>query len=208
MFSSHNAVWTHFPVSGGCAPRPPPPHHCEASVPVRFLHSQLGVPPNCAPCPPTGYCPGGFRLWPKAGQWVSDDSAFLTRQCAFPSADRCTGWDATAGVVKCGVGYDPAAPGCGSCLPSYYSDPSGCIKCPTGSGVGSSATMTRLLVAAVTIAAVFLLTFTAVLLITRRAGGDSAATSVRNGIMRAVRMPPLCYCNYVTSAAVEATHIL
>ena len=63
--------------------------------------------------------------------------------CTFPSADRCAGWNAANGTVQCGVGYDPASPLCGSCLPGYYPDPNGCWPCP----VKASEKYTRVAVA-------------------------------------------------------------
>ena len=79
------------------------------------------------PCQTSG--PGGWRLWPKVGYWVSDATATAVLQCPFPSAQRCIGWDAVNDVVLCGVGYDSATPQCGSCSAGYYASPAGCIPC-------------------------------------------------------------------------------
>ena len=71
--------------------------------------------------------PGGWRLWPKAGYWVKDESATSVQECAFPATSRCLGWNTADGIVTCGEGYDPSSPWCSECLPGYWPDASGAV---------------------------------------------------------------------------------
>jgi len=63
---------------------------------------------------------------------VLDASTDTAVQCAMPSTERCTGWNAGTSAVQCGVGY--AGPGCRYCSTGYYWKRSKgrCIACDTG----------------------------------------------------------------------------
>ena len=78
-------------------------------------------------CTLTRAGPGGWRLWPKPGYWVRDETATTTRECSFPAQSRCSGWNSSTDSVACGVGYDPSSPLCEACLPGYYPDASGTV---------------------------------------------------------------------------------
>ncbi|KAA0146735.1 hypothetical protein FNF29_07856 [Cafeteria roenbergensis] len=76
-------------------------------------------------------CPGGSRVWPGPGYWVSDESADSVARCDPPATSRCLGWNATLGACECGVGFTGVA--CSGCEQGYYPHSTrGCASCPAG----------------------------------------------------------------------------
>ena len=88
--------------------------------PLFHLHIHM-MPPSFSPQLPGYYVPA---------------SLLPIVQCAPPSSERCTGWDASMGVTACGAGYRPGSIGCGACAPGYYTalDQS-CSPCPANGSI-------------------------------------------------------------------------
>lgn len=61
----------------------------------------------CQACPSSSICPGGSRLWPLPGSWISTDTnPGSIKACAPPDpTQRCRGWDIPRGTMTCGAGY-------------------------------------------------------------------------------------------------------
>lgn len=110
------------PTSGVCA---------DPSDPASYLCA-YGAGGACRPCPAGGLCPGGSRLWTRAGYWVASDAATDVAACAPPNpAARCIGWNVTTGATQCGRGYLQGSYLCGTCAKSFFEDSSGgCSACP------------------------------------------------------------------------------
>ena len=144
------------------------------------MQSQLLDADLVVPCRRCCTGPGGWQLWPKAGYWVRDPTALSAQQCAFPSSERCLGWSTVNGSVVCGAGYDPASPLCGSCLPGWYPDASGCFPCPQR----PNARYARVVVACVVMAVLAGGSFAAVQVVMWRRQGRS---SKRIAFYRSVR---------------------
>jgi len=114
-------LWTD-PLTGACS---------NASDPRSFECAYSGRG-GCVACPSGGLCPGGSRLWPRAGYWVASDTSSAALPCPPPNPGvRCGGWDITAGTVKCGSGFRPGSYLCASCDDGLYSLNDGsCSNCP------------------------------------------------------------------------------
>lgn len=115
----------------GLFPDPATSPCANASAPVSFS-CPYGGGFACVTCPQTAVCPGGYRVWPRAGAWVASEfvatSAVL--QCP-PPTTRCLGWNASLGASQCGVGYKQGSYLCSACAPGYYLDGTGaCNACP------------------------------------------------------------------------------
>ena len=74
-----------------------------------------GAGRRCAPCPPGGLCPGGFRLWSRRGFYVASELSVAAQPCLPPATDRCMGWDASLGGTACGPAYWQGSALCASC---------------------------------------------------------------------------------------------
>ena len=110
------------PSTGGCT---------NASDPASFFCA-VGSGDDCSVCPVGGLCPGGSRVWPRAGYWVPLESVGVLQECPGPDPTaRCVGWSAATGSTRCGAGYRTGSFLCDSCAPQYYEDTDGsCIPCP------------------------------------------------------------------------------
>ena len=117
-------------AAGGQGPNP-----ClsrPAGAPYTCTHQTAsGV---CVPCPAGALCPGGPRLWPLPGYWVSSEFAGRVEACAPPEVLRCPGWDDDRGVASCGPGYDAGSPRCGACESGFYEEDGACRECPASAG--------------------------------------------------------------------------
>lgn len=107
---SQTGVYTD-PITGACA---------NASDPLS-LRCAYGAGGGCRPCPVGGLCPGGSRLWTRAGYWVLSEASTDVTRCAPPRAElRCTGWTGTAGRTTCGAGYLPGSYLCSACTSGFF----------------------------------------------------------------------------------------
>jgi hypothetical protein len=115
---------------GGRAP-PPPPNGTVCAY---------GAGAACAPCPSFALCPGGATLLLRPGFWAPlpssppDDVV----ACPPPAAERCKGWELTAGAAAaaawaadylCGPGYTGAA--CSGCARGFFPAQGACLACPS-----------------------------------------------------------------------------
>ena len=100
------------------------------------LNCAYGSGESCVGCPVGTLCPGGRRLWPRAGFWVSSESATEVIACPPPDAEtRCQGWSVVRGASECGTGYLTGSYLCGACAPAYFpSDEGKCEACPVVTG--------------------------------------------------------------------------
>lgn len=107
----------------------------------------------CKKCPTGALCPGGFRIWPRKGYWVSHEAGLngMAYPCPNPDADtRCPGWPLDCdqhdpecaylynqyiqhGMFPCGRGYRTGSNNCMQCDTGYYPNKQGtCSVCPKG----------------------------------------------------------------------------
>lgn len=86
------------------------------------------------------------------------------------------GWNSTTASAQCGEGYGPRTYGCMGCAPGYYQNLQICVKCP---GTNSSRVEAVFQFIGV-MAALFLVTFGIMVLVTRKRGG-----SIGNSVFRA-----------------------
>ena len=89
----------------------------------------------CAACPPGAFCPGGARVWPQPGFWVSGEVPGVADPpvaCQAPATARCLGWDPEARATQCGEGYAQGVYKCGACAHGYFSTIANrtCRRCP------------------------------------------------------------------------------
>jgi len=97
---------------------------------------------TCTACPAGALCPGGSRLWPLPGYWVSNERAGVGAVvgCDVPATARCTGWDASAGQSGCGAAYAAGGYRCLACAPAYYPALDGtCASCPAAADAWAEA---------------------------------------------------------------------
>ncbi|GAB5371020.1 hypothetical protein AAMO2058_001543200 [Amorphochlora amoebiformis] len=94
------------------------------------LECSWGARDDCKICEKNGICPGGYRLWPKAGYYAETERVTSLVACPRPSLQRCLGWDAQEERTKCGQAYRGTL--CGSCSDGYYESLGECLKCPEG----------------------------------------------------------------------------
>ncbi len=115
---------------GGRAP-PPPPNGTLCAY---------GAGAACAPCPSFALCPGGATLLLRPGFWAPLPSSPPgdVVACPPPAAERCRGWEATAGAAAaaagaadslCGPGYTGAA--CSGCARGFFPAQGACLACPS-----------------------------------------------------------------------------
>ncbi len=78
-----------------------------------------GAGDDCRACPVGAYCPGGYRVWPQPGYYVSSEQQQVPVLCPTPARERCVGWNGTH--TACGVGYRPGSFRCASCDDGFYS---------------------------------------------------------------------------------------
>ena len=104
------------PSTGACT---------NASSPLaRFC--AYGSGSGCTSCPaapdgtPLALCPGGARAWPLPGWWSASQAVYSVAACAAPALERCLGFDAAIGAVRCGPAYVQGSASCGVCAPGYY----------------------------------------------------------------------------------------
>lgn len=179
----------------------------------------------CRLCPSNALCPGGSRMWPRAGAWSASESSGNVLPCSPPDAQtRCLRWNVTIGATQCGVGYLQGSYLCGSCDAAFYGDSDGaCRPCPVlttswqrYSGIVYIAVGLIALVAAV---------WAALLIMVRLRGGTlvggarhmlafavwalQAAQVVSNaGAVTAASLPPLIRRLYSAVAALQLEGVL
>ena len=114
------------PVTGACT---------NASDPASYACA-YGSGVGCEGCPEGALCPGGSRLWPRAGFWAPTETASAPAPCSPPDPEvKCSGWNITRGAVQCGLPYQANSPRCGVCAPGYYMPGDGsCAACPVIAG--------------------------------------------------------------------------
>ena len=119
-------LWTD-PTSGACS---------NASDPASY-GCAYGGGSACSVCPVGAVCPGGARLWPRAGFWSPSEGSPAVLACARPlPALRCLGWNALTASTQCGPGYLQGSYLCGACARGFYTDDAGsCTPCPVISSV-------------------------------------------------------------------------
>jgi hypothetical protein len=99
------------PSSGSCT---------NASDPLSFTCA-FGAGSGCTACPTGALCPGGYRLWPRAGYWVPADTTRTVVPCDPPnSMQRCMGWSVAAGATVCGPGFRQGSYRCNACASGYF----------------------------------------------------------------------------------------
>lgn len=101
----------------------------------------FGSGDGCRLCPAHALCPGGWRAVPAGPGWfTAAESSGVISACAAPGAERCAGWDASAGAVQCGAGYKPQSYGCAACDAGFYQASDGsCAACPAAVPATSAA---------------------------------------------------------------------
>eukprot|EP00163_Fabomonas_tropica_P031978 TRINITY_DN780_c0_g3_i1.p1 TRINITY_DN780_c0_g3~~TRINITY_DN780_c0_g3_i1.p1 ORF type:complete len:3107 (-),score=538.58 TRINITY_DN780_c0_g3_i1:112-9432(-) len=84
---------------------------------------------DCQPCPDCGFCPGGYRVWPKEGCWggtsLNNGEKASVFRCPVPES--CVGGPRSL----CDVGY--RGDFCSQCTSGYYKQGDICVKCPEAS---------------------------------------------------------------------------
>lgn len=116
------------------------------------LDCSWGQRDYCKKCPSGALCPGGFRMWPRKGYWVSHEATMdgIAYPCSNPDAStRCPGWPLDCdpedsecaylhekyilyGTFPCGRGYRTGSKYCGQCDKGYYPTSQGtCDQCPS-----------------------------------------------------------------------------
>ena len=139
----------------------------------------------CRPCPEGALCPGGFRLWSRAGSFVATAAAAVAVPCAPPVNERCVGWDARAGTTQCGAAYRAGSFACLGCAPRHYAAQDGvCEPCPRlAAGRGLVAVLTTLLAFGAGLAGFVGFNYVAIKLIVHWRGG-----TVNGGIKRSLSL--------------------
>jgi len=167
-YTQQCAGYTDF-TSGACS---------NASHPD-FHNCAWGTGDDCKPCMPNAFCAGGYRAQPWPGYYTpSEDSGEIT-PCPWPSLQRCLGWDASIGAVRCGRSYKPLSPSCASCDTGYFAKDDGtCGSCPSSSALGPLLRAALQLLGG--LMAVFLVVFVVGVGIARVVGGTVAATISRS----------------------------
>ena len=109
------------PATGACT---------EASNPAS-INCAYGSGGTCKPCPTGGLCPGGARLWTRAGYWVPNEDVVDVLRCVGRDASaRCLGWDIRNGRTQCGFEYLSGSFICGACKQGFFLDGDGtCVGC-------------------------------------------------------------------------------
>lgn len=99
------------PLSGACI---------NASNPAS-LSCAYGSGDGCRVCPSGALCPGGNRMWSRAGYWAAYDTSGTVTPCSPPDPEsRCTGWNVALGATICGLGYLQGSYSCGACMTGYF----------------------------------------------------------------------------------------
>ena len=76
---------------------------------------------ECRACVKGAICPGGARIWPQMGYWVSSETDLLPpKECPAPARERCRGWDVEMRATLCGAGYAQLSYLCGQCADGYF----------------------------------------------------------------------------------------
>lgn len=98
------------PATGACT---------NASDPASFTCA-YGAGKACSQCPENSLCPGGSRIWPRAGFFAFSEMDAYVQLCseAGDAAARCVGWDPIAGATICGAGYRQGSFLCDACAES------------------------------------------------------------------------------------------
>lgn len=110
------------PALGACA---------NASDPASY-GCAWGSGASCQVCPVGALCPGGTRLWPRAGYWAPAESSAPSAlsTCPPPNA-RCVGWGVLTGATQCGPGYRQGSSLCSACADKFFHTDDGvCAACP------------------------------------------------------------------------------
>jgi hypothetical protein len=82
---------------------------------------QYGKGQQCWPCPEGGFCPGGYRIWPKPGYWNPGEDSGYVIACDPPEA--CLGGRRSA-CLDTYTGFV-----CGDCVKGYYRSGGRCEPC-------------------------------------------------------------------------------
>ena len=115
------------PALGACA---------NASDPASY-GCAWGSGASCQVCPSGALCPGGMRLWPRAGFWAPAESSAPSAlsTCPPPNA-RCVGWGVLTAATQCGPGYRQGSSLCSACADGFYNTDDGvCAACPVIPGL-------------------------------------------------------------------------
>ncbi len=88
-----------------------------------------GAGDDCKSCGDNAWCPGGYRMWPKAGYWTASERSGVVYKCPAPSEVRCPGYTGST-EIACGEGYSGSR--CTTCKRGYFRDVELCSKCPEG----------------------------------------------------------------------------
>lgn len=136
---------------------------------------------TCSLCPSNGLCPGGQRLWPRAGYFTFSETDANLQKCDDPDAStRCVGWDADVGVTICGVAYRQGSYLCEACADGYYPASDGtCAACPLNSSTWDR--FKGLVFVFISVVVTVLVVFILLSLLVRRYGGSLERSTVHAG---------------------------
>lgn len=71
---------------------------------------------ECSKCPSNALCPGGKRMWPRAGYFAFSEFGTSMQACPEPNpSSRCIRWDPDEGVTVCGQAYRQGSYLCEAC---------------------------------------------------------------------------------------------
>lgn len=114
------------PSAGACAVAS---SAAATGVKCGFISLETGT---CSVCPAGAICPGGVRVWPQLGLWVSNEYSQAPISCAPPAEQRCVGWNTTTGRTQCGPTYRQGSSQCSVCASGCYLTAGGsCEYCPS-----------------------------------------------------------------------------
>jgi hypothetical protein len=160
------------PLKGECT---------DPTEPSNWAKCGYGVADSCVPC--SSVCPGGYRLWPRPGYWISNELQAKVVECTPPDALlRCTGFsDAnalTGSPLGCGIGYKTGTYACRGCAHGYYTDvDERCAPCPSADDQFATVAPAMIFVAGMLAFGVFI--WLIAYMATARAGGTLYASWVR-----------------------------
>jgi hypothetical protein len=184
---SDSAVWgygiTYVAECTGSAWEDPSSGVCQSltAPPYALARCGIGYGDSCRRCPyAAAVCPGGERLWPRPGYWVSEESMPASLMRCWPPADRCAGWNVGSSTVACGPGYRHGSQGCSACADGYFPAFDGsCEVCPAQRDVRSIWMPLTLFAAAVL--AVLTVVTVGVVAAMKAAGGGSFGRGLMRG---------------------------
>jgi hypothetical protein len=180
------------PATGACMqPANPASYRCA-----------FGSGDDCRLCPSSATCPGGFRMWPRAGFWAATEAEGSVTACAPPDG-RCLGWNASAGATQCSEGFLPGSYLCGACSRLYFPKSDGsCGACPAAADSWSRYRGLLLLLAA--LAAAVLVVYGLLAVLVWAVGGTiwrTAGTAVQLGVWTVTTAQAVSQVAVVTSGS-------